>query len=345
MIRMVDFRTIDIHWTTADQLPCPQVTIGELPDDILLDIFSFYLNHQRDSEDAWHALVHVCRRWRCRMYASPRRLRLRLLCTGKRPIKEALDVWPELPIVIHAGEFNPTRIQTLETNVIAALEHHDRVCDIHIDDVHPTLLLKMFSVMKKPFPSLINLEIISDLFHEPSTFPDSFLGGSAPRLQSLAFYNILLPSPQIGKLLLSARNITFLCFDLILRSGPGCPSPEAMVNGLSVLTRLTSLRLTFNLDTLQPQSQQSSGHPPPSVRVDLPALTEISFHGDKQYVEDVVSRIDTPLLANITINLFDRSMLVTSPFRDFISRTENFGACPKIYTNTSDGRIEIKFLR
>jgi len=69
------------------------------------------------------------------VFASPRHLHLRLLCTDKSPVKEALDVWPELPIairVLYYGRLRP-RTQPLVTNVIAALEQHDRVCEIRLE--------------------------------------------------------------------------------------------------------------------------------------------------------------------------------------------------------------------
>jgi hypothetical protein len=37
--------------------------IDVLPDDVLLEIFDFYM--EKTKVDAWHLLVHVCRRWRC----------------------------------------------------------------------------------------------------------------------------------------------------------------------------------------------------------------------------------------------------------------------------------------
>jgi hypothetical protein len=204
--------------------------------------------------------------------------------------------------------------------------------------------MKIFSTMKKPFPSLTYLAIMS-LDRNQSIIPDSFLGGSAPLLQSIRFLNIPLSCPEIGKLLHSAPNLLSLLLLQIPRSGPGCTSPEAMVNGLSVLTRLKSLRLSFSLQTPRPQSQQASGNPLPFARAVLPALTDIDFCGDKEYLEDFVSRIDTPLLADITITLLDRSIHVTPSVRDFISRTEEFGAWSKIDADTFGGHAKIRFFR
>ena len=149
------------------------------------------------------------------------------------------------------------------------------------------------------------------------------------------------------ELILSAPNLTFLCLGPIPRSGPKRTSPEAMVNSLSVLTRLKSLGLTFGSETPRPQSQQSRGHPPSFSRVVLPALTNTHLHGDKEHLEDFVSRIDTPLLADITIRFshIDQPMPVAPPLRDFISRIEKSGACSKIDTNSSCGRARIQFFR
>src|SRR5579863_7048677 len=85
--------------TTANCCDVGYVTIDELPEDVLLEIFSFYVDEATRTED-WHTLVHVCRRWRDVVISSPRRLDLRLLCTTRRPVRARLDVWPAFPIVI-----------------------------------------------------------------------------------------------------------------------------------------------------------------------------------------------------------------------------------------------------
>jgi hypothetical protein len=49
------------------------VTIGTLPDDVLLEVFCFYMDQSQDIE-GWIMLVHVCQSWRNIVFASPRRL-------------------------------------------------------------------------------------------------------------------------------------------------------------------------------------------------------------------------------------------------------------------------------
>ena len=80
------------------------MTIDTLPDEVVVEIFDFYIIvNDRGSYtplNTWHVLVHVCRRWRYLVFASPRRLNLRLAYHGHRPISEVLDAWPVLPITL-----------------------------------------------------------------------------------------------------------------------------------------------------------------------------------------------------------------------------------------------------
>src|SRR6266852_5234517 len=96
--------------------------IDVLPDDILLEIFDFYLDIEAEPE-AWESLVHVCRRWRSLVFGSPRCLNLRLLCTPKTPVRDALEIWPALPLIV-AGSVSLSGMD----NIIAALEQSNRVC-------------------------------------------------------------------------------------------------------------------------------------------------------------------------------------------------------------------------
>ena len=52
--------------------------IDVLPDDILLEIFDFYVSDlwygDKRRREEWQILVHVCRRWRGLVLGSPRRL-------------------------------------------------------------------------------------------------------------------------------------------------------------------------------------------------------------------------------------------------------------------------------
>ncbi len=186
--------------------------------------------------EAWQSLVHVCRRWRSIVFGSPRRLNLRLVCTLKRPARDTLDVWPALPLLIRG-------IITLSSgadNIVVALGQSNRVCQVILWDHANREWEKVLAVMQVPFPELTYLELISD-GETPPVVTDSFLGGSAPRLQSFQLSGISFP--RLPKLLLSATHLVHLGLSNIPHSG--YISPEAMATLLSVLSSLESLHLEF----------------------------------------------------------------------------------------------------
>jgi hypothetical protein len=99
-------------------------TIAMFPDDVWLDIFDSCLINKYDYQPwKWVELVHVCRRWRQIIFASPRRLHLQLGCTRKMrtPFRKHLDFWPAFPIFINYNLW--LDYPNIDDNVMAALEH------------------------------------------------------------------------------------------------------------------------------------------------------------------------------------------------------------------------------
>jgi F-box-like len=285
-----------------------------LPDNVLLEIFNFYLD-QDDRVDAWHTLVHVCQQWRRVVFASPRRLKLQLLCTPKRPVSITLKIWPALPIAI-AFVVTNKRPRGM-ANITGSLKQHDRVYKISIRNI-PNSLLKIFGAMKKPFSTLTELKL-SSRDENALVVPNSFMAGSStPSLRSLWLVGIPLPPPW--KILLSTSDLVDLGLWKIPHSG--YITPEAMVTTLSALTRLKKLVLGFKSPrSLNAQARQRLPLP---TRVILPALTMLYFKGNSEYLEDVVSRIDAPLLDSVKITFFNQLMLDTPLLRHFVTRTERF---------------------
>ena len=265
----------------------PRATIDVLPDIVLLETFELYLG--KDHADGWQTLVHVCRRWRSIVFASPRRLDLKLYCTQQRLVNsKTLDIWPALPIVIFVLGMESKEVLT---NVIAALRHHNRVCQIFCYGIpqFQDSFLNQFAAIDEPFPALTTLNFFTCGQNVP-VFPDSFLGGSAPRLRSLDLDGILYPS--MGRLLLSTTNLVRLSLRRIPHSG--YIAPETIVPCLSTLPTLESLSLGFQHP--RPRAHRASRHPPPLTRVVFPNLTLLYFAGDMEYSEDILSQIDTPIL-------------------------------------------------
>jgi hypothetical protein len=112
-----------------------------LPDEVLLAIFDLLVDESRSAGkkeiEAWQSLVHVCQQWRRVVFGSPRRLNLRLVCTSKTPVRDMLTIWPAFPLFIMASVVDTSGVN----NIIAVLEHRDRVRRIRVDfmDV-PSLL-------------------------------------------------------------------------------------------------------------------------------------------------------------------------------------------------------------
>ena len=297
------------------------MTINKLPDEVLIEIFDLYVAYPLPppsyKEDTWHTLVHVCRRWRYVVFGSPRRLDLRLLCVNGRLVK-TLDIWPELPIVIHVDDNRICQPPSV-TDVISVLKRHDRVCKIYIGTV-PNSFLEEVAMMSEPFPALIELELVSFNPDAPilPALPDSFLCGSVPSLRRLTLWGI--PFPGIGKLLSSTRDLVTLSLGFFPTSG--YISPDSMVAILSALTRLKSLHLKI----VHPEfwAHGASQRPPALTRVVLPALTNFDFFGDSKYLEDMVSRIDAPLEC-ITV-AFSELVFDIPLLRDFIGRTQILNA-------------------
>jgi hypothetical protein len=200
--------------------------------------------------------------------------------------------------------------------------------------------------MQQPFPALTRLQLLSRDEIAP-VIPASFLGGSVPRLQTLTMSWI--PFPELPKLLSSATHLVHL--DLRRIPYSGYFSPEVMANCLSVFTRLERLVIKFESPRCRPDSR--SRRPPRPTRDLLPVLTQLWFFGVGGYLEDLVARIDAPLLDYLDITFFHQLIFETPQLTQFFSRT------PKLQTHdkaqvffadwgvsvtlpqTSDGRLNL----
>ena len=101
-------------------------------------------------------------------------------------------------------------------------------------------------------------------------------------------------------------------------------SPEAIVTGLAVLANLKSLTIEFESPRSRPD--QESRRPPPPTRTVLPALTRFEFRGASEYLEDLVARIDAPLLDSICITFFHQLIFDIPQLAQFMRRTTRFQA-------------------
>ncbi len=283
--------------------------------------------------ESWQSLAHVCRRWRSLVFGSPRRLNLQLYCTTGTSARKTLDIWPALPLLIRDD------VTTSVDDVVAVLEHRIRIRQIGLwcFKTSQTENEKVWAAMQVPFPELTGLILQSSSETAPF-LPDSFLGGSTPRLRSLELHAI--PFLGLPNLLLSATHLVSLRLSDIPHSAYF--SPEAMATCLSVLTSLERLFLWFG----SPQScpDQETRRPPPPTRSILPALRRFQFKGTHEYLEDLVAGIDVPRCDRFTTWFFNDIDFDTPQLMQLISRIQTFKALNIVHVvfDSYTARVELQ---
>jgi hypothetical protein len=309
------------------------IRIDVLPDDVLLEIFHFYIIYAprrgRKPREAWQSLVHVCRRWRTLVFQSPRRLNLELFCTPNTPAKDTLGVWPALPLVV-AGDLTLSGTD----NIITVLGQSNRVCEVNFWGLAGRQLEEVLAAMQVPFPELTQLWLES-VDETVPVIPDSFLDRSAPRLRIFGLSGI--PFPGLPKLLLSANHLFTLRLTNIPHSG--YISPEAMVALISAFSSLGRLYLEFQ----SPQSRpgwESRSLPPPKRSI-LPALIEFYFKGVTEYLEDLVTFIDAPQLDTLNITFFNQIDFDCPRLAQFINRTLTLSPLDNAHVQFDDRTVSV----
>jgi hypothetical protein len=323
--------------------------IDVLPDDVLLEIFDFYMNEYpippvkwralaqawtKRRAHAWTSLVHVCRWWRSLVFLSPRRLNLQLYCTPQTPAKDTLDVWPALPLIIHGSMATTSGTD----NTIAALGKSNRVCDVELY-LTGWQLEEVLAAMQVSFPELTDLRLRShdetpSVTHD-AAIPDSFLGGSAPRLRNFSLHGVIFPG--LPKLFLSATHLVDLHLSDIPHSG--YISPEEMVARLSMLSYLEILSLGFRSPQSRPGSD--SRNLPRLKRSILPALRRLHFKGVTEYFDELVTHIDTPQLDGLNITFFNQIDFRCTRLAQFIDCTPKFRARDEAHVQFDDSTAGI----
>ena len=333
--------TNESRCTSFAQLPhndcrlirCDVGLIDILPDDLLLPIFDYCVDQNgfnKEEIEVWQTLVHVCRRWRSVVFGSPLRLKLRLVCTPTTPARNMLDVWPALPLYIRCPR---TFREESADNILAVLERSNRVYQISLLYFSSSDFENFWAAMDVPFPGLTFLWLTSNE-KMVRVLPDSFLGRSAPRLETFHLQGI--PFPGLPKLLLSATHLGILHLLDIPHSG--YLSPEAMVAALSTLNSLFEFRLGFQSPRSRPERR-----PPPPTRFVRPELMEFRFKGASEYLEDLVARIDAPRLGNLKITVFNQIIFDMPQFIQFISRAPTLKEPEEAHVIFGGGASRVNF--
>jgi len=307
-----------------------------LPDELLLETFDFCVCGA-DGKRRWVTLVHVCRRWRSIVFGSPHRLDLQIVCTARTPVREMLHIWPAFPIAVRISD----QYEEIFDNVVAALEHTDRVCEIYANALSGDELDELTTVLHNSFPALTHLHLGTYEYDEVAIVPKSFLGGSAPLLRSLyLMMNFEYPSP-LPQLLSSATGLVSL--SLFDRS---FISSKMMVDCLTSLTRLEKLQIEYQSWLPYESHPRPSRHPrpltqPTDLRL-LPVLATFAFVGSTDYFDDLFTHIDAPQLEDIKIEFTNPTILNSSRILLLTSLKESFKALDQAHiVIKEDGLVNV----
>jgi hypothetical protein len=114
-----------------------------------------------------------------------------------------------------------------------------------------------------------------------------------------------------------------------------------IVTCLAALANLKDLSIGFESSLSRPNPE--SRHPPLNRTV-LPALTRIQFKGVSEYLEDLVARIDVPLLDSIWIDFFSDLIFNVPQLAQFTRRTTRFQALNEAYVDFDYSGILVGYL-
>jgi hypothetical protein len=299
-----------------------------LPDDILLDIFEFWGIIERGPVRLWPCrwkwgrLVHVCRRWQQIVFASSKRLQIRLFCAPGTPVRTHLSCWPAFPIVFdYCSNCCKSLSPSDRDNIFSVLEHDsNRICALDLT-VTTTQLEKLVTIMQKSlYPALGYLGLMMDDDEAAGALPGGFLNGSVRHLQELQLEAVSFP--VLPALLASASDLVKP--HLYRTPESGYISPEVMVEGLAAAPRLLDLFMGFK--SFEPFPHRIDH--PLVTRVVPPALTSFKFEGFNEYLEDLVAHINCPKVKTIKIWYFhQRARLQAAQLFEFINRSEDPQLC------------------
>jgi hypothetical protein len=230
-----------------------------------------------------------------------------------------LDIWPGLPISVQIYG----RSHELNHNVLAALENHHRICEVHVNDVSDGEIQELAEAMQITFPALTDLYIHP--LDDTTSLSESLLGGSAPNLRSLQLMNVAFLA--LPKLLLSSPGLVGLSLCDIPHSG--YISSNAIVDCLSSLTRLEYLQIELPSSRRPPDL--TSRRRPPLTPILFPVLGTLFLKGVAEYLDQILNHIEAPHLNYVSTQFFDLPIFDTARISPCVGHTETFEAFDQAY--------------
>ena len=146
-----------------------------------------------------------------------------------------------------------------------------------------------------------------------------------------------IPFPGLPKLLLSATRIV----ELYLYSIPHSRyfSPQAIVDPLSILSNLETLHLEFQSPQSHPNLETRS-QPSPKCSI-LPVLAKFRFYGVTEYLEQLVTHVDTPQLYQMEISFFNQIYFDCARLARFINCTPRLMILDEAHVQFDDSTTSV----
>ena len=220
-----------------------------------------------------------------------------------------------------------------DDEVAAALKHSNRIHEIKLK-ISTSMLAESTAWVENSFAALEFLDLRS-FSHEPTVVPNAFLMGGSDgpprRLRKIALANVSLPRGLLRP------NRDLVTLSLKVNHYAGSLSAETLALALAETHRLETLSVySHPLPASYPdqRSAQRSSLTNTHTRVNLCALATLNLEGPCEYLEDLVSRIDAPILEHLAAS-FHRSVFDVPQLSQFISRTNLLSSLPN--------RTSIKF--
>ena len=254
------------------------------------------------------------------MYEESSYMDMCLLLTNGSPSMDPPSHLLHLPLVIACSDRTKTTIRNGEDNIHLGLQQHDRVRRVFLRA--PSSSLRMWlEPMNKHFPRLRGLSLFSTTTEETSLVLPELL--QAPDLHHLSLHGVGLPkglsllSSMIGLSTLSLTHIRGSCYF----------PPGHLVTQLRGLPYLEELSIGFAIPIPQlplPSSEEKL-LPSPTLPVALPTLKRLTFRGEDDYLDNLIARIDTPLLEKLSLTLLYDIAFTLVNLTEFIHRTKGIG--------------------
>lgn len=295
-------------------------SIHMLDDDSLLNIFyhcrPVLLDEDETGDDTrvllggvwgrerwWYVLTRVCQRWRELVLASSSHLGLCLVCTHGTPVEKMLAQSPDLPLIVDYVDQDREITLLDEEGILIALRHHGRIRRIRLR-LPVSNLRKLITAMDRTFPMLEYLYIGPPTEHNTSLdFPRNL---QAPLLRNLLLKFFAFP---IGTpLLTTAMDIVTLSLNSIPPSA--FFHPNDLLQRLSLMRRLEILGISFQPPAPNRDSELPLSDIPFITSVTLPNLRWFGFQGTSNYLEGLLSLMDTPHLEKLQITFFNEITFV-----------------------------------